>query len=130
MATIDPAAAVLAGDGHLTAFNSEAFNALNLAPGQRLRRVDHVSDGRLVGSLVGVVEGDEFRSGHSAPFGGPDFVRDADRSQPDAHPMTDRAGDGIRHRWRCARLRRQAHHAAEAARVCHSNGVHRHPEQR
>lgn len=81
MATIDPIAPPVAGDVHLTAFNTEAFNALNLAPGQRLRRLDHTADGRLVGSLVGVVEGDEFRSGHSAPFGGPDFVRDAETAR-------------------------------------------------
>ena len=38
-------------------------------------RLDHVVDGRLVGSLAGVGEGDELVSGYSAPFGGPDFVR-------------------------------------------------------
>ena len=81
MATVDPAAPALAGDAHLSLFTTEAFNALNLAPGQRLRRLDHVADGRLVGSLVGVVEGDEFHSGHSAPFGGPDFVRDAETAR-------------------------------------------------
>jgi hypothetical protein len=66
------------GADHLALFSTEAFHALNLRPGQTLRRLDHVADGRLVGSLVGVVEGDRFHSGHSAPFGGPDFVRDAE----------------------------------------------------
>lgn len=63
---------------HLLLFNTDAFHALNLRPGQRVRRIDHEVDGRLVGSLVGVVDGDGFRSGHSAPFGGPDLVRDAE----------------------------------------------------
>lgn len=81
MATVDPAAPALAGDTHLSIFSTEAFNALNLAAGQRLRRLDHLVEGRLVGSLVGVVEGDEFHSGHSAPFGGPDFVRDAETAR-------------------------------------------------
>jgi hypothetical protein len=67
-----------AATDHLALFSTEAFHALNLRPGQTLRRLDHEVDGRLVGSLVGVVEGDRFHSGHSAPFGGPDFVRDAE----------------------------------------------------
>lgn len=73
-AIVAPAAAA----DHLALFSTEAFHALNLRPGQSLRRLDHEVDGRLVGSLVGVVEGDRFHSGHSAPFGGPDFVRDAE----------------------------------------------------
>ncbi len=67
-----------AASGHLGLFNTEAFHALNLRPGQAARRIDHAVDGRLMGSLVGVVDGDSFCSGHSAPFGGPDFVRDAE----------------------------------------------------
>lgn len=76
--TAPPAAPPVASDAHLCVFSTAAFNALNLTGRQRLRRIDHAADGRLVGSLVGVVEGDEFHSGHSAPFGGPDFVRDAE----------------------------------------------------
>jgi hypothetical protein len=72
-----PSEAVLASDP-LALFNADAFHALNLRDGQRVRRIDHVAGGRLVGSLVGVREGDEFRSGHSAPFGGPDFVRESE----------------------------------------------------
>lgn len=64
--------------GHLLLFNADAFHALNLGPGQRVRRIDHEADGRLVGSLTGVVDGDVFTSGHSASFGGPDFTRDAE----------------------------------------------------
>jgi len=63
---------------HLALFSTPEFHALNLRPGQRLCRLDHEADGRLVGSLVGVLDGDVFHSGHSAPFGGPDFVRDAE----------------------------------------------------
>lgn len=99
MVTADPAV-VVAGDDHLAIFSTAGFNALNLAPGQRLRRVDHVADGRLVGSLVGVVEGDEFRSGHSAPFGGPDFVRDAETARNVAEALAAAVarleGEGIR----------------------------------
>jgi Acetyltransferase (GNAT) domain len=100
MATVDARAAVLADDAHLAMFSTADFNALNLAAGQSLRRVDHLADGRLVGSLVGVVEGDEFRSGHSAPFGGPDFVRDAETArnvgEALAAAVTRLEGEGIR----------------------------------
>ena len=63
---------------HLALFNRPEFHALNLRPGQSAVRLDHVAEGRLVGSLVGVREGDTIACGHSAPFGGPDFVRDAE----------------------------------------------------
>jgi hypothetical protein len=63
---------------HLLLFNTDAFHALNLRPGQRVRRVDHEVDGRLVGSLVGVLDDRGFRSGHSAPFGGPDLAREGE----------------------------------------------------
>ena len=71
-----PAAAATAD--HLALFNRPEFHALNLRAGQRAVRLDHVAEGRLVGSLVGVREGDIVACGHSAPFGGPDFVRDAE----------------------------------------------------
>jgi hypothetical protein len=63
---------------HLLLFNRDAFHALNLRPGQRAVRADHVDGGRLVGSLVGVRDGDVVTCGHSAPFGGPDFVRESE----------------------------------------------------
>ncbi|MGE0028317.1 MAG: GNAT family N-acetyltransferase [Thermoleophilia bacterium] len=63
---------------HLLLFNRDEFHALNLRPGQRVVRVDHHDEGRLVGSLVGVRDGDVVTCGHSAPFGGPDFVREAE----------------------------------------------------
>jgi hypothetical protein len=72
---VAPAAAT---EDHLLLFNRSAFHALNLREGQSVRRIDHERDGRLVGSLVGVLTGDVFHSGHSASFGGPDFVRDAE----------------------------------------------------
>jgi hypothetical protein len=74
---VPTAEAVLAGD-HLALFNADAFHGLNLRDGQEVRRLDHVAGGRLVGSLVGVRQGDVFCSGHSAPFGGPDFVRESE----------------------------------------------------
>jgi hypothetical protein len=68
-----------ADEAHLTIFNRSAFHALNLGPGDALRRIDHHdSAGRLVGSVVGVVRDGHFVSGHSAPFGGIDLVRDAE----------------------------------------------------
>ncbi len=57
MPTADPVATATAAAEHLALFNAEAFHALNLRAGQRVRRIDHVADGRLVGSLVGVVDG-------------------------------------------------------------------------
>ena len=63
---------------HLLLFNRDAFHALNLQPGQRVVRVDHHDGDRFVGSFVGVRDGDVVTSGHSAPFGGPDLVRDAE----------------------------------------------------
>jgi len=63
---------------HLLLFNRDDFHALNLRPGQRVVRVDHHDGGRLVGSLVGVRDGDVVTCGHSAPFGGPDLVRESE----------------------------------------------------
>ena len=74
----DPVATAARPADHLLLFNADAFHALNLRPGQCARRIDYEADGRLVGSLVGVVDGDSFTSGHSASFGGPDFTRDAE----------------------------------------------------
>jgi hypothetical protein len=73
----DVAAAAATAD-HLLLFNRDDFHALNLRPGQRAVRIDHHDEGRLVGSLVGVRDGDVVTCGHSAPFGGPDLVRDAE----------------------------------------------------
>lgn len=63
---------------HLALFCDDAFHALNLRAGQEVRRIDHHADGRLVGSLVGVRDGGVFCSGHSAPWGGPDLLRDGE----------------------------------------------------
>jgi hypothetical protein len=73
----DVVAAAATAD-HLLLFNLDDFHALNLRPGQRAVRIDHHDEGRLVGSLVGVRDGDVVTCGHSAPFGGPDLVRDAE----------------------------------------------------
>jgi hypothetical protein len=73
----DVAAAAATAD-HLLLFNRDDFHVLNLRPGQRAVRIDHHDEGRLVGSLVGVRDGDVVTCGHSAPFGGPDLVRDAE----------------------------------------------------
>jgi hypothetical protein len=64
----------LLGGGLL--FSDPRFHDLNGVPADRRRRLEHRRDGRLVGVLDGVVTDDVFLSGHSAPFGGPDLVRD------------------------------------------------------
>ena len=68
----------VAVEAHLSLFNLPAFHELTLHDPQRRLQLDHYSDNRLVGSLVGVVTGDEFESGFSAPFGGIDLVRETE----------------------------------------------------
>jgi hypothetical protein len=63
---------------HLSFFNLPAFHELTLAAGQTRLQIDRYDDDRLIGSLVGVVTGDEFACGFSAPFGGIDLVRDTE----------------------------------------------------
>jgi len=65
-------------DGHLSIFNLPTFHDLTLADGRSRLQLDHYANDRLVGSLVGVVTGDEFASGFSAPFGGIDLVRETE----------------------------------------------------
>lgn len=60
---------------HIVLFNDARYQRCNIGPGQRLLRYDHVIDGRLVGTLSGVVEDGLLDCGHSAPFGGIDWVR-------------------------------------------------------
>jgi hypothetical protein len=62
---------------HLSLFNDERYQRQNLRSGERLFRHDHFVGGRLVGTLSGVVADGVLECGHSAPFGGPDFARDA-----------------------------------------------------
>jgi hypothetical protein len=57
-------------------FTDGRFHDLNELPEERRWRYEHRHDGRLVGVLDGVVGDGEFLSGYSAPFGGPDLVRD------------------------------------------------------
>ena len=63
---------------HLSLFNEPTFISLNLRNGQQYHCIDTKFDSGLVGSTAGVVVDDEFISGYSAPFGGPDFVRKAE----------------------------------------------------
>ena len=81
MPTADAVSRGVAAEEHLALFSTEAFHGLNLSAGQSALRIDHVADERLVGSLVGVIEGGTFRSGHSAPFGGPDFARETETTR-------------------------------------------------
>lgn len=57
-------------------FNRAAYHDLNLVRGDRAVRLVSERDGRELGSLSGVVTGDRFVNGHSAPFGGIDLARE------------------------------------------------------
>jgi hypothetical protein len=57
-------------------FCDPRFHELNGVPEEQRFRYEHRRDGRLVGVLDGVVADGVFLSGHSAPFGGPDLVRE------------------------------------------------------
>lgn len=93
-------AAPAATADHLLLFNRDAFHDLNLRPGQSVVRIDHHDGGRLVGSLVGVRDGDVVSCGHSAPFGGPDLVRDAEPAANVValvgHAVAELEADGVR----------------------------------
>jgi hypothetical protein len=65
---------VLLGGGLL--FCDPRFHDVNAVPQAARWRHEHRSDGRLVGVLDGVVSDGVLVSGYSAPFGGPDLVRD------------------------------------------------------
>jgi hypothetical protein len=60
---------------HTTLFNDEHYRRCNLGPTHRLFHYDHHADERLVGTVAGVVVNGVLECGHSAPFGGVDFVR-------------------------------------------------------
>lgn len=60
---------------HVILFNDERYQRCNLESGQRLFRYDHVAGERLVGTFSGVIDGGLLECGHSAPFGGIDWVR-------------------------------------------------------
>jgi hypothetical protein len=76
------------------------FHDLNEVPGAARWRYEHRTDGRLVGVLAGVVTDGVLLSGHSAPFGGPELVRD-DPTVDDVVGLVDGAlaqlrEDGVR----------------------------------
>lgn len=61
----------------MTLFNEDRFHALNISSEQRPIHTEACEeDGRTVGSLGGVLDGDVFTSGFSAPFGGIDLARE------------------------------------------------------
>jgi len=60
---------------HIVLFNDEKYQRCNLQPDERLFRYDHFVEGRLLGTLSGVVTDGVLECGHSAPFGGIDCVR-------------------------------------------------------
>src|SRR5712692_2075173 len=60
---------------YILLFNDKRYQRCNLGVGQRLFRYDHLAGDRLVGTLSGVVEDGVLDCGHSAPFGGVDWVR-------------------------------------------------------
>ena len=60
---------------HILLFNDPRYQRCNLRAGDVLFRYDHQDRGRLVGTLSGVVSDGVLDCGHSAPFGGIDWVR-------------------------------------------------------
>lgn len=60
---------------HAALFNDPRYHVLHAGPGARSLVLEHHEDGRLVGSLAGVLDGTTFTSGLSAPFGGVDVVK-------------------------------------------------------
>jgi len=68
------------GDHHLALFNREAYHARNLTCGSRFQAFEaphaRLSGIRPIGTVTGVLTAEGFDSGWSAPFGGPDFVRE------------------------------------------------------
>lgn len=78
----------LLGGGAL--FTDPLFHDLNGVPSTERWRYEHRREGRLVGVIEGVVVDGVLRSGHSAPFGGPDLVR-ADPPVEDVLDLLDGA---------------------------------------
>lgn len=60
----------------LLLFNHPHYSALNIAAGEHYWRHEVVRAGRSVGALAGVVQGERFISGFSAPFGGIEISRE------------------------------------------------------
>ena len=60
---------------HIVLFNDVHYQCRNLRPGQHPFRYDHLVKGRLIGTLSGVIDGGILDCGHSAPFGGIDYMR-------------------------------------------------------
>lgn len=60
---------------HLLLFNDPRYQRCNLQDGEALFLYDHHDRERLVGTLSGVVADGVLDCGHSAPFGGIDWVR-------------------------------------------------------
>lgn len=70
---------------------------MHLESHQQIFRSDHHDEaGRLIGSLVGIIENRTFTSGHRAPFGGIDLVRDWEPPERVAS-LVDHALDDLRH---------------------------------
>ena len=65
-------------DDHICLFNSEAYHRANMRPDQSYVRIDHHEEGRLVGALAGVMDGDTLDCGWHAPFGGIDLTGKAE----------------------------------------------------
>lgn len=84
---------------HLIMFNTRAFNAVSPTDGaSRYHRIDHnAKNGRLIGSLCGMIEGTSFTSGWGAPFGGPDFMRGTE-TVPNIGDLIDQALSNLRAR--------------------------------
>jgi hypothetical protein len=60
---------------HITLFNDERYQRVNIRSPQRPFRYDHIIGKSIVGTLSGVLDGELLECGYSAPFGGVDWVR-------------------------------------------------------
>jgi Acetyltransferase (GNAT) domain len=61
----------------MTLFNEDRFHALNLGPTERVVRAEVCDEeGRAIGALSGVLDGETLTCGYSAPFGGLDLARE------------------------------------------------------
>lgn len=98
-------------------FNDPRFHALNMGKDERSLQLTAERDGRAAASLSGVVDAEgTFTSGHSAPFGGPDFARPRETPERIASLLDQLLEQAAAHGVRrvCLRLRPPSYSENEA----------------
>lgn len=86
-----------AREDQLNLFATETYNRRNLGLDDTYVRIDHHDEGRLIGSFAGVLTDRTFWSGFSAPFCGPDIVRDRETPR-NVQALVDHALEELRAR--------------------------------